>query len=89
MPGKESDSGCLSGFPHVFSRAAAHTPAGFWFSFRLVVVLLAETVLCLAGLCCDVEMTVLCTSVSVGHSGTRLAVRAEVWDSISLLRNPA
>lgn len=43
--------------------------------FCLVVVLLAETVLRLAGLRCDVELTVLYTSVFVGNSGTRLTVR--------------
>lgn len=74
----------------ISSRAAAFTLAGIWVLFPLlVVVLLAETALCLAGLCCDVEMTVLITSVSVGRSGTRLEVHVEVWESISLLRNLA
>lgn len=45
---------------------------GFFF---LVVMLLAETVLCLAGLCCYVETTVLYTCVFVGNSGMRLIVR--------------
>lgn len=72
-----------------FRSCSLHTLLAFGFFFRLVVVLLAETVLCLAGLCCSVEMTVFYTSVSVGRSGTRLAVHAEVWESISLLRNLA
>lgn len=38
-------------------------------------MLLAETVLCLAGLGCAVELPVLNTSVFVGNSGTRLTVR--------------
>lgn len=38
-------------------------------------MLLAETVVCLAGLCCYVETTVLYTCVFVGNSGMRLTVR--------------
>lgn len=49
-----------------------HTSWGF--ICLLVVMLLAETVLCLAGLCCYVETTVLYTCVFVGNSGMRLAV---------------
>lgn len=38
-------------------------------------MLLAETLLCLAGLCCYVERTVLYTGVFVGIAGLRLTVR--------------
>lgn len=43
--------------------------------FGLVVMLLAETVLCLAGLCCYVETTVLDTCVFVANSGVRLTAQ--------------
>lgn len=59
----------------MFFQELQFTHSLFVFFFCLVVVLLAETVLCLAGLGCAVELPVLNTSVFVGNSGTRLTVR--------------